>query len=234
VVGATSGIGRELAKELSRRGYAVGISGRREELLRSLREELAGPSASVVMDVTEPEEAVCGLEELAGELNGMDLLVVSSGIGVPNPDMEWEPERQTLDVNVMGFTALITAGYRYFARQGHGHLVGISSVAGERGMRHNVAYSASKAFNMAYLEGLRGRARHDGIRVAVTDIRPGFVATPMTEGHEGMFWVISAEVAARQIADVIKRRKRVAYIPYRWSVLAWVARRAPGWVWERL
>lgn len=234
IIGATSGIGRSLAIELSQRGYAVGLAGRRTELLQQVQGELSGPSATMTIDVTMPEEAALRLDELIAALGGMDLLVVSSGIGVPNPELEFEPERQTIAVNVTGFVAMAAAGFRYFTRRGAGHLVGISSIAGLRGSRYNPAYGASKAFEMNYLEALRNRARHARLPIAVTDIRPGFVETPMTHGQVGMFWVANAAVAARQIADAIAKKRRFAYITRRWSIIAWIVRHLPSWALERI
>ena len=234
IIGATSGIGRALALELSRRGYAVGIAGRREELLREVQEDLVGPSATMMLDVAQPEEAINQINALIAALGGMDLLVISSGVGIPNPELDFPPERDTIAVNVTGFVAMATAGFRYFAGQGGGHLVGISSIAGLRGTRANPAYGASKAFEINYLEALRARARHQGMKLTVTDIRPGFVETPMTHGQSGMFWVAGVEKAARQIADAIARKRRVAYITHRWAIVAWIARHLPAWVLERI
>lgn len=233
IIGATSGIGRALAIELSHRGYTVGIAGRRTGMLETLQGELLGPSAKATIDLADPMQAVQRLDELIAELGGMDILVISSGIGVSNPHLEWEPERQTIAVNVEGFVAMASAGYRYFARHGHGHLVGISSIAGIRGSRFNPAYSASKAFVMNYLEALRARGHHERIDLAVTDIRPGFVETPMTQGKSGMFWVAPVEVAARQMADAIEQKRRVAYITRRWALIAWFLRHVPDWLVER-
>ncbi|MHB9024073.1 MAG: SDR family NAD(P)-dependent oxidoreductase [Armatimonadota bacterium] len=233
IIGATSGIGRALALVLSRNGYAVGITGRREELLIELRNQLPGPSAFRRMDVTQPEEALQALEELIAELGGMDLLVISSGVGIPNPDLDWRKEQATIDVNVSGFVLLATTGYRYFSQQDSGHLVGISSIAGVRGSRFNPAYGASKAFEMNYLEGLRARAYHEKRHIAVTDIRPGFIATPMTAANEMMFWVAPVEKAAEQIYRAIVRKRRVAYVTRRWAFIAWLLRRLPEWVVEK-
>lgn len=234
IIGATSGIGRALAIELSRRGYAVGIAGRRTALLAELQGGLTGSFASMAIDVTQPEEATQRLGQLITTLGGMDMLVIASGVGVTNPHMDWEPERQTLAVNVDGFVAMATAGYRYFSHQGHGHLAAISSIAGLRGSRFNPAYSASKAFEMNYLEALRSRGRHDGLDLTVTDIRPGFVNTPMTQGQQGMFWVASVDTAARQIAEALIQKRRVAYITRRWSIIAWLLRHLPSWIFDRI
>ncbi len=233
IIGATSGIGRALALELSHRGYAVGIAGRRAELLASLAAELPGPSAQMTLDLAQPEAARAQLLALIEALGGMDLLVISSGIGIGNPELEWAPEQQTIAVNVAGFVMMAITGYRYFAEHGGGHLAGISSIAGIRGTRFNPMYNASKSFEMIYLEGLRALAHHQGLPIAVTDIRPGFVTTPMTARNERMFWVVSAEVAARQLADALARQQRVAYITRRWALIAWLLRHLPNWVIER-
>lgn len=234
IIGATSGIGRALALELSRRGYRLGLAGRRTDLLKSLQDELPGPSVIATIDVTAPEAAEQRLHALGDDLGGMDLLVISSGVGIPNPQLAFAQERQTIAVNVVGFVAMAAAGYRYFAERGTGHLVGISSIAGMRGSRFNPAYGASKAFEMNYLEALRNRARHEQLPITVTDIRPGFVETPMTHGQKGMFWVADVGKAARQIAGAIAAKRRVAYITRRWALIAWLVRRLPSWLLERI
>lgn len=234
IIGASSGIGRALAVELARQGYTLGLTGRRLPLLHELQRSLPTPSIPCEMDISQPDEAMARLRTLIDDLGGMDLLVISAGRGSHNPDLTWPPERDTIAVNVTGSVALANVGFHYFLAQGGGHLVGISSIAGLRGSRWAPAYSASKAFVSNYLEGLRARAHHLGVPIAVTDIRPGFVATEMTAGQQGMFWVATAERAAVQIYAAIRRRRRHAYITRRWALLAAVLRVLPEWLLERI
>ena len=234
IIGATSGIGRALSKELVQRHYMLGLAGRNEEQLAVVQRELAMPAHAHVLDVSDPDQAEAQLTSLIAALGGMDLLVLSSGIGDRlGEELAWENEARVLAVNIQGFARMAVYGYNYFARKGGGHLVGISSMAGIRGSRTAPAYSASKAFQMNYLEALRGRARHQRLPITVTDIRPGFVNTPMTRGQQGMFWVAEVERAARQIADAIIKKRRVAHITRRWALIAWLLRHAPDWLVER-
>jgi len=235
IIGATSGIGLALARVLAREGYALGLAGRRDEVLAELQRTLPGAVVSRAIDISQPEEAARRLELLIGDLGGLDLLIICSGIGEHNQELAWEPERDTIAVNVAGFTAMATAGYRYFRQQGHGHLVGISSVGGLRGSRWALAYAASKAFVINYLEGLRILAHHQQLpRLYITDIRPGFVETPMTAGQQGMFWVAPVDKAAAQIYAAIRNKARSAYITRRWAFMAWVVRHLPARVLERM
>lgn len=233
VVGATSGIGRALAEVLLDAGYTVGVAGRREELLRELCDAHPGRAVAQVMDLLEPEAAVAGLEALVGRLGGMDLLVVSAGVGARNPGLAFAPDARVVAVNVTGFVALAGFGYRYFAEHG-GHLVGISSVAGVRGCRWSPSYGASKAFVANYLEALRARARHDRLPVVVTEIVPGFVDTPMIAGRADLFWVADADTAARQTYRAIRAGKPRAYVTRRWALVAWLLRHLPDRVLARV
>lgn len=224
-----------LARVLAREGYELGLASRNAEVMAELQHSLPARVVYRRMDLTAPEEAIDALHALIGELGGMDLLIISSGIGRHNPELKWEPVRDVIAVNVSGFSAIATAGFRYFQQQGHGHLVGISSIAGLRGSRWSPAYSASKAFNINYLEALRNLARHLGLRgLYVTDIRPGFVETPLIAGQQGMFWIAPVEKAAEQIYAAIRRKARIAYITRRWRAVAWLARHLPEWVLERV
>lgn len=234
IIGATSGIGRALAQVLVEEGYTVGVTGRREALLRELADAYPNRIVPQAMDLLQPEAAMAALRALIERMGGMELLVVSSGIGARNPELAFEPETRVTGVNVLGFLAMANVAYHYFAARGDGHLVGISSIAGLRGSRWSPSYSASKAFMSNYLEALRNRARHDGLSITVTDILPGFVATPMTEGQQGMFWVADATTAARQIYQAIKAKKRRACITRRWGLVAWLVRHLPDWVLERM
>ena len=133
IIGATSGIGRALAIELSERGYALGLAGRREDLLQTLQGKLARESAWKMLDIAQPEDAVLRLHTLIADLGGMDLLVIAAGIADHlGETLDWEKEAAVLQTNVIGFVRLAVEGYNYFTRQQGGRLVGISSIAGIR------------------------------------------------------------------------------------------------------
>ncbi len=159
-------------------------------------------------------------------MGGMELLILCSGTGHINPLLEWQPESDTIDVNVRGFTALAGAGMQYFLRQGTGQLAAISSVAALRGSANSPAYNASKAYVSSYMEGLACKAKASGKPIAVTDIRPGFVDTAMAQG-DGLFWVAPPEKAARQIARVIARRRLCGYVTKRWALVALLLKLLP-------
>lgn len=233
IIGATSGIGRHLATVLAADGWHLGITGRREALLQEFADEVSTPVHTAVMDVAQTAEAMETLESLIDTMGGVDLMVVNAGVGFANFKIDWEPEKNTIDVNVTGFAAMANVAMRHFTARGSGHLVGISSLAGLRGMRGAPAYNASKAFVINYLESLRHHAMKKNLNIDITDIRPGFVDTPMTKGQKGMFWVATPEVAAGQIYSAIKAKKRVAYITRRWRIMAWIARLMPDFLWYR-
>lgn len=233
VIGASSGIGRELAKILSTENYIVGLAGRRLELLSGLQRDLTGASHVKRVDVSESREAIKHLEELIREINGLDLIVISSGVGFINPELDWKAEKDTIDVNVSGFVAMANVAFKHFLKQGAGQLVGISSIAALRGSGEAPAYNASKAFILNYLEGLRHMAVKAGADITIIDIRPGFVNTAMAKG-DGLFWVASPEKAAQQIYMAIKGRKKYAYITRRWRLIAWLLKVLPDWVYGKL
>jgi short-subunit dehydrogenase len=219
VIGATSGIGRELAMLLSENNYQVGITGRRTELLESLKKEKLDSFLYKSFDVTDPKATIESLEALIAELGGLDLLVISSGIGDINQDLDFEIEKKTIDLNVVGFTAICDWSFKYFEEQKHGHLTAITSIAGLRGSSLAPAYSATKSFQIKYLESLRLKAKGTKFPIYVTDIRPGFVDTAMAKG-EGLFWVASAHKAAYQIYEAIGRKRKIAYVTKRWRLVA--------------
>ena len=232
IIGATSGIGRELAKILSLNNYVVGMAGRRTELLSNLQSEISGSYIKRI-DVTKSEEAITLLKELIQEMGGMDLIVISSGVGFINPELVWKQEKETIDVNISGFAAIANAAFKYFSNQGSGHIVGISSVAAIRGSGEAPAYNASKAFISNYLEGLRQKASKSGIAITVTEIQPGFIDTAMAKG-EGLFWVSPPGKAARQIFKAINSKKKHAYITKRWRLIALLLKIIPGWIYNKI
>lgn len=233
IIGATSGIGNELAKLLVNKGYKVGISGRRMELLERLKSE--NPNSYIVktFDVNDVEMAKVKLEELTLELGGVDLLVISSGTGDINEELDFDIEIRTINTNVVGWTFIADWTFKYFENQKHGHLVGISSIAGLRGSRQSPSYNATKAYQINYLEGLRQKATKLKEQIYITDIRPGLVDTEMAKG-QGLFWVMSIEKTVRQIYAAIEKKRKVIYITKRWRVIAAILKRIPDKLYERM
>jgi short-subunit dehydrogenase len=233
VVGASSGIGQALACQFAARGDAVGVMARRETQLTELCGRLGPASRSRVCDVSQVDAAIVSFRSLIAEMGGVDLVVLSAGIGHLNPELAWEPERETIYVNSVGFAALAGEAFSHFLRQKSGHLVGITSIASLTASDIAPAYSASKAFAANYLAGLRKKARRCGRPIYVTDIQPGFVDTPMAKGP-GLFWVASPEKVATQILRAIERKTAVAYVTRRWRLIAWFLRMLPEFVHRRM
>ena len=165
-------------------------------------------------------------------MQGLDLLVLSSGTGKINPALDPGIEKFTNEVNVAGFTAVADWAINYFEKQGHGHFAAITSVAAIRGSRYAPAYNASKAYQVNYLEGLRQRLFHLKKPIYITDIRPGFVDTAMAAGN--VFWMATVDKAAKQILHAIKNKRKVVYIIKRWRIIAILLRLIPGFLYERM
>ncbi|MDR3235421.1 MAG: SDR family NAD(P)-dependent oxidoreductase [Prevotellaceae bacterium] len=231
IIGATSGIGKGLAETLADNGYKVGITGRRTALLEQLKANQPDSFFVKTIDVVDTSAAIKSVEELVEELGGLYLIVISSGVGNIIEDIDFEVEKRTIDTNVTGFTNIADWAFNYFNKQRFGHLVGISSVAGLRGNRYAPSYSASKSYQINYLESLRQKAAHLKLPVYVTDIRPGFVDTAMAQS-EKIFWVAPVEKAAQQIFKAIQSKKKVAYITKRWRLMAIILKRIPKFVFD--
>jgi short-subunit dehydrogenase len=233
IVGATSGIGRQLAILLANNHYLVGATGRRQQNLEALQSEKPDHILISAFDITHTFEVSRRLDELSNRLGGLDLVIICSGVGDLNHSLDFAVEKKTIDVNITGFTEVADWAFNFFEKQQSGHLVGITSLAGLRGSRHAPAYYATKAFQINYLEGLRQKAKKSKLPVYVTDIRPGFVDTEMAKG-EGMFWMASVKKAAGQIFEAIKSRKQVAYVTRRWRTIAALLKALPGRIYQHL
>lgn len=233
VVGASSGIGREMAKILSANGYNLGLVARRLNLLTELAAELPTQSFIRVIDVSKPEEAMTLLQELIAEMKDVELFIISAGTGFHNPGLEWDLEQTTIDTNVVGFTAIILTAIQHLQSRGSGHIAGISSIAALRGGRAAPAYNASKAFVSNYLQGLQQRFSKMGLPIIVTDVKPGFVDTAMAKG-DGIFWMASPEKAARQIFVAIQKQRKHVYVTRRWRAIAWLLKGLPDWLYNRM
>jgi short-subunit dehydrogenase len=233
VIGASSGIGRGIAKQLAKQNYKVGITGRRGALLEELKNESRDNFVVKVFDVCDTKSSIENLIQLVQELGGLDLLILSSGTGDINEALDFAIEQRTIDTNVTGFTAIVDWTFNFFANQKAGHLVVISSIAGLRGTRGAPAYNASKAFQINYLEGLQQKAKKMQLPIVLTDVRPGFVDTAMAKG-EGQFWVATVDKAVQQIVAAIERKKKVVYITKRWSGIALVLKMIPRWLYVKM
>ncbi len=233
IIGASSGMGRELAKVMATHGYIVGIAAPQEDLLISLQQEIPSPTYRQIIDVR-TEDARDKLIQLINEMNGVDIVVICAGIGPQNPNLLFALDKQTIDVNVTGFCAMATTSMHHFIAQHHGHLVVISSIAGIRGNDTAPAYNASKAFISNYLQGLRKKIAHENLRIDVTDIKPGFVDTVMAHTYAKPFWMISAHKAAHYIFNGIVHKKKIVYVSPIWRLVAWGLYLAPDWIYNRL
>lgn len=233
VVGASSGIGYELAVLLAAKGYRVGITGRRDQLLLNLQKTNPVQFVVSVFDATVITDVPIQLKQLTDELGGLDLLVLSSGTGKINPALDASIEQGINSLNVAGFTAVADWGYNFFNKQGFGHFAAITSIAGLRGSRQAPAYFASKAFQINYLEGLRQKAKQSKLPIYITDLRPGFVDTDMAAG-ENLFWIAPVEKATRQIFNAIENKRDIAYITKRWRIIAFLFGNLPGFIHKRL
>jgi len=233
IIGASSGIGEALAREFSAHGFIVGMTARRIELLDKIKGELPNTSYTKQMDLLDPDGSIKGLNDLIGEMGNVDIIVINSGVGHINPDLVWGLEKATIDVNVVGFTAMAVASTNYFMKKRQGHIVGISSVAAVRPYRDAPAYGASKSYDSFYLGGLRHKFRKQHISIDVTSVMPGFVYTPLTSGNTKMYWASTPQKAAKQIYDAIIAKKEVVYITKRWRFVAWVMKWLPNFIYNR-
>ena len=228
VVGASSGIGREVAKILMEQGWTVGVAARRVDLLQDI-----GAAAVERIDVT-ADDATEGLQRLIGQLGGMDLFFYASGIGKQNRELTAEIELATVQTNGMGFTRMIGEAYRYFAMQGHGHITAITSIAGTKGLGPAPAYSATKAMQNVYLQALEQLARSRRLNIRFTDIRPGFVDTALLSGNYRYPMMLRPEKVSKEIVYAINHRKHIRVIDWKYRILTAVWRRIPRWIWRRL
>jgi short-subunit dehydrogenase len=232
IIGATSGIGRELALCYVHAGYKVGITGRRMNLLAEIKQQHPSQIETACFDVT-GNENIHHLQSLIQKLGGMDVFVYNSGTADVHKELNEANELNTTKTNVLGFVELTAHSFNYFVKQGHGQIAATSSVAGNRGNGWVPSYSASKAYMSNYMEALLIKAQRLKKHISVTDIQPGFVNTATAKG-DGIFWAAPVEKAAKQMFKAIENRKRRVYVTKRWALMAWLMRNLPFFIYRKM
>ncbi|WP_169975811.1 SDR family NAD(P)-dependent oxidoreductase [Tautonia rosea] len=237
LTGASRGIGRATALALAERGHRLGLMDRDAEGLNILAEQLRFSErvhAVRCADVTDLGTVRCATAELEAEIGPPDVLVACAGVGGLTllPDLQPEALQSMLQVNVVGVAYAIDAVLPGMIERSHGHLVGISSVAGYRGMPWMASYSASKAALTTYLEGLRPALKRRG--VTITTVYPGFVRTAMTEGtpFRRPIRMMEPEQAAAYLVRAIERKPRDFVFPLGTALGMEFLRRMPGRVYD--
>ena len=223
IIGASSGIGQEVAKLLLAEGYYLGIAARRENRLLELKQQAPDRVVVQTIDVT-VDDAPERLRELIDHL----------GVGKQNRTLTPDIELNTVNTNGMGFTRMIGEAYRYFAERGEGHIAAISSIAGVKGLGPAPSYSATKAMQNVYLQALEQQANARGLKIRFTDIQPGFVDTDLLNGDFHYPMMLKPDKVAREIVKAIKNKRHIKVIDWRYTVLTALWRRVPRCLWRHL
>ncbi len=250
VIGASGGIGEALVYELASQGISVALVARRKEELERVASEAAkrmseGNSATrnpqpatrfpiFVHDVTHFSEVPVLFQEITKQLGGLDLIIYNSGImpAVAKDEYNFEKDRSIIETNLLGAFAWLNEAAMRFQNAGCGTIVGISSIAGERGRRGMPAYITSKAALTTYLESLRNRLSQHG--VSVVTIKPGVIDTPMSKDAPTKMWIYSAEDTAREIVQAARRGVTVKYVPWKWRIVSFVLHSLPSFIFRKL
>jgi short-subunit dehydrogenase len=237
ITGASSGIGEELARQLAKKGYVIGLVARRKERLNTLKEELIESQGKVficAVDLSNEVESTHAYTKLCSDMGGLDGIILNAGVGRDDLKAPWKSDAQTIDLNVRAFAHGLHWAFAHFQEQGHGHIVGMSSIASHLASGHAPVYTASKHFVSNYMTGFRMKANALGIKLDITDIRPGYVVSEMTHDNPHTFWMASTQRAVEMMVKGIEKKKKRIYITKRWRLLAELADLIPYFIWNRL
>ncbi|MEM9980531.1 MAG: SDR family NAD(P)-dependent oxidoreductase, partial [Cyanobacteria bacterium P01_D01_bin.2] len=220
----------------AKKGYHVAALARREDKLAELSQSIQSQTIvkTIPHDVTNYDEIPTVFGRIVDELGGLDMIIYAAGVmpSVGPDEYDFDKDQQQVEINLMGAMAWLNLAARRFQISGKGTIVGIGSVAGDRGRRGNPAYHTTKAALATYLESLRNRlSQHE---VQVTTIKPGFVDTIMLEGVESTFWVISPDKAAELIVNAAEKGRQVAYVPFQWRFLMLIIKTIPSLIFRKL
>ncbi|MDK2972190.1 MAG: hypothetical protein PWP23_1945 [Candidatus Sumerlaeota bacterium] len=239
IVGASSGIGAAVARRMAREGWTLALVARREEALADVAADIARRTNREAPriyphDVTDFDAVPALFDRIVADLGGLELVLYTSGImpDVGPEEFNFAKDRQMVEVNLLGMMAWLNEAAHLFSRLGGGTIAGISSVAGDRGRRDRPGYNTSKGAQAIFLEALRNRLASRNVRVVT--IKPGPVATPLTEGLGNMPFMISANEAARQIVRALGKSHGTVYVPLRWAAIMTVIRHIPSIIFRRM
>mgnify|MGYP005849662133 CR=1 FL=1 len=239
IVGASAGLGAALARKLSREGYALALLGRSKDRLESLGNEInasGGHARAYTHDASEYRKVPDLLRKVVAELGGLDLIVYVAGVNLPPGGMDkynFENDRKMVEVNLIGAMAWLTPVAEMFQSAKAGQIVGISSVAGDRGRVGNPGYNTSKAGLTTYLEALRNRLTRHGVNVLT--VKPGFMTTEMLKAAQGATpFAIPPEKAAEDIWKAMKKRKQVVYTASIWRWIMLAIQHTPSFIFRKL
>jgi len=240
IVGASDGIGAALARQLTREGYTLALLARRKDRLKSLCDEInksMGDTRALpyVHDVADYEEVPDLLRRIVADLGGLDAIVFTAGVNYPPGlnNYNFDGDRRMIEVNVIGAMAWLSPVAELFQNAKAGLIVGIGSVAGDRGRIGNPGYNTSKAALGTYLESLRNRLTRHGVNVLT--VKPGFVKTDMLKAAQGGTpFAISPEKAANDIYRAMRSRRQMIYTPFIWRYIMFVIQHVPSVLFRRM
>lgn len=231
IVGATSGIGYEVAKKYILMGWRVGIAGRRIEALTALQQLAPERVFMQQIDITSAT-ATEHLQDLIVRMQGVDVYLHSSGVGSQNRQLDLPIELNTGYTNVIGFMQMVDYMVHFFRNQGYGHIAIISSIAGTKGLGSAPAYSATKKFQSTYINALSQLSNFEKWNIIFTDIKPGFVQTALLKHKYPM--VLKPEYVAQKIVNAITYKRRRIVIDFRYAILVFFWRLIPEGLWEKI
>lgn len=234
IMGASSGIGLYVAEQLAKRGVTLALAARKTDKLRALQEKYPGKIHYASIDVTQAN-ASQKIRQLIDKIDGIDIYFHAAGIGYENPDFNPEREVEVVNTNTTGFTRSVATAYAYFLHNKKpGRIAAISSVAGTNGMSRMTAYSASKKFEQTYLTALRQLSFNVKADIKITDIRPGWVSTPLISAEKKYPLQMPLDYAGNLIIKAIVKAPAVAYIDWRWGAVCTLWKLLPDCVWTRI
>jgi len=241
IIGASDGIGAALARRLAREGYSLALLARSQDKLESLCNEINQKSGELrarayIHDVTAYERVPALLRKIVADLGGLDLVVFVAGVNYPPGGIDkynFENDRRMIELNLIGAMAWLTPVAEMFQSAKAGQIVGISSVAADRGRVGNPGYNTSKAGLSTYLEALRNRLTRHGVNVLT--VKPGFVKTEMLKAAEGPTpFTITPERAVEDIWNAMKKRRQMIYTASIWRWIMLAIQHTPSFIFRRL